>query len=245
VIPAILLLLMLVALALFVRKDIAEYSAFKQLEDTTSRQRQFRKWVAESFAFFAGGTLLVLAALGRLGALVTLPPEFVESSRRLSPGLPTGSMLRSGLIGISIGLVASVAAGAIVTRRRGGRKKAVVIGDIAPLLPRNGAETVHAAVLSLNAGLSEELFFRLLLPLLFVLVIHSATMAFVAATIVFGLIHLYQGWSGILATTVLGLMLSAVYLGTGSIWIAAGVHALIDVLGLVVRPALSRVAAGR
>ncbi len=115
-----------------------------------------------------------------------------------------------------------------------------MLGDIAPLLPRNGAESAHAAVLSLNAGLSEELFFRLLLPLLLVLTLHNSGVAFIVAAIVFGLVHLYQGWVGVLVTTAMGLMLTALYLATRSIWVVVGVHALFDLFGLVLRPALAR-----
>ena len=41
------------------------------------------------------------------------------------------------------------------------------------------------------------------------------------------------------------LLLSALYLGTGSIWIAILAHALLDVINLVVRPTLTRLVASR
>lgn len=37
-----------------------------------------------------------------------------------------------------------------------------------------------------------------------------------------------------------GLVLSCIYLATGSIWIVVAIHAGIDVLGLVVRPTVVR-----
>ncbi len=92
-IAAILLVVILVALALFVRRDIAEYEAFKQLEDTDARQHQFREWIVESFGFFVGVTLLVLIVLGRLGYLLTMPAEFAELSATIAHALPVSSLL--------------------------------------------------------------------------------------------------------------------------------------------------------
>ena len=112
------------------------------------------------------------------------------------------------------------------------------LGDFSALLPRNRAELAHAAALSINAGLTEELFFRLTLPLLFVLVIGNVWVAFALAAIVFGLAHLYQGLVGVVATTAVGVLLTAFYLASGSIWIAVLVHAAIDLVGLVLRPLL-------
>ena len=121
----------------------------------------------------------------------------------------------------------------------------MVIGDVQPLMPRNGAEIAHSVLFSVNAGFSEELFFRLLLPLLITIVVSNALVAFLAAAIIFGLVHVYQGWVGVVATTILGLLLSALYLGTGSIWIAILAHALLDVINLVVRPTLTRLVTSR
>ena len=73
-------------------------------------------------------------------------------------------------------------------------------------MPRNGAETVWTGLLSINAGIGEELFFRLALPLLIVLVTGNVIAAFAVAAIVFGLVHVYQGWVGVLATTFLGVV---------------------------------------
>jgi membrane protease YdiL (CAAX protease family) len=113
------------------------------------------------------------------------------------------------------------------------------------LLPRNGAETLWTALMAVNAGVSEEVFFRLLLPLLLVLVFGSAVLAFAVAGIVFGLAHVYQGWVGVLATFVLGLVLAGLYLATGSLLAPIAVHVVIDLVGLVIRPTAARLAARR
>ncbi|NML07635.1 CPBP family intramembrane metalloprotease [Sphingomonas sp. G-3-2-10] len=113
-------------------------------------------------------------------------------------------------------------------------------GDVEALLPRNGRETLCGALLSLNAGATEELFFRLYLPLLLVLAGLNPVAAFVVAAIVFGLVHLYQGAAGVLATGVLGAALTLAYLLSGSLALPILLHVAIDLNALVVRPTLTR-----
>jgi uncharacterized protein len=80
---------------------------------------------------------------------------------------------------------------------------------------------------------------------LLAMILGQALFAFAIAAVVFGVVHLYQGPLGILATTVLGVVLTALYLWTGQIWIAMAAHALLDVIGLVVRPAITLIMTGR
>jgi membrane protease YdiL (CAAX protease family) len=50
------------------------------------------------------------------------------------------------------------------------------------------------------------------------------------------MLHLYQKAVGVLATTLLGLVFSIVYLLSGSIWVVIVIHALIDLRSLVLIP---------
>ncbi len=244
-----LLIVCLGALAWFVRRDIGEYAAFKLLSETADRQSRYRVWILRSFLLFTGLTVLAIAILGRLGDLIVLPPEFAALSQSLRSVVTTNGLHAGFLIGFGGALVVGMLAGsviaALVAKRKGATAKAVVVGDIEALMPRNGAETAHTALLSLNAGLSEELFFRLLLPLLLTLAFGNAAVAFVAAVLVFGLVHIYQGWFGVLATIILGLLLTVIYLWTGSILIAIAAHGFLDLMGLVVRPTIGRLFAPR
>jgi membrane protease YdiL (CAAX protease family) len=55
-------------------------------------------------------------------------------------------------------------------------------------------------------------------------------------TAAFAAMHRYQGWAGMAANLVGGALLAALYMGTGSLWVAIAVHALVDLNALVLRP---------
>lgn len=87
--------------------------------------------------------------------------------------------------------------------------------------------------------MTEEPFFRLLVPLLIALVTGSALAGFVLATLLFGAMHRYQGWAGVIATTVFGGLMACVYVISGALWLVIAIHALVDLNGLVIWPALA------
>jgi membrane protease YdiL (CAAX protease family) len=239
-IALILLVVSLGTLAWTMRGDVAEYAEFKSYDETTLRQRRYRYWIAKSFLLFCVTTIVCLAILGKLRDFATMPSEFSEVAQSIGAAIPKDLPGPSFFTGIAVGLGGVLVALTISNKRSTKTSKALTLGDIAPLMPRNAAETVHTAVLSINAGLSEELFFRLLLPLLFTLVFGNAIVAFACAAVVFGLAHIYQGWAGVLGTAIVGFVLTVVYLATKDIWIAVAVHACIDVFGIVVRPTVER-----
>jgi membrane protease YdiL (CAAX protease family) len=163
----------------------------------------------------------------------------------LRRALPANLVSPELLGGLVSGMVIAVVAITIVSVRRGAKVQPVQLGDINALLPRNGAETLWTLLLSLNAGISEELFFRLLLPLLFALAFGHAAIGFALAIAAFGLAHLYQGWVGVLATAFVGAVFTALYLWSGSLVVPMALHVVIDLLGLVVRPTAARLLARR
>ena len=230
----ILLPLLLGVLAFYTGKDLKEYAAFKTLTDTQSRQRTYREWLTKSLALFGLGTLVSLALTGQLATLARPLPALADA---VSGWLPqaTPDFTNS----LPVGLVGGALLGGVVWGIRSRRRKAetpVIVGDVQALLPRNAAERRWAAALALNAGLSEELFFRLLLPVLFYSVFGHALFALAASVLIFGFVHVYQGWTGVLATTMLGVALMGLYLATGSIWLVMGIHAFIDLNGLLFQP---------
>lgn len=233
----------------FLRGDLAEYEAFKLLTRTEDRQRAFRRWTIKSFFLFGGAALAVLAIVGRLDALVRMPPEFASLSGPIAARFSGEGGVGTGfLIGLGVAAVAGGMIGLVASRRRTkGAPPAspAALGDIQPLFPRNAQERRWTALMAANAGPGEELLFRLAVPLLLVQAIGDAWLSFAVAAIAFGLVHLYQGWLGVLVTTLAGAAFTALYLATGSIWIAALVHSLMNLNSLWLQPLLRDALAAR
>ena len=108
------------------------------------------------------------------------------------------------------------------------------------LLPNTAAERAAFALLSLSAGICEELLFRGFL----IRLLHEGALALPVAgalgisSVVFGLGHAYQGWKGVCSTAIGGLALGLVFLLTGSLIPAIVLHALLDLqIPHVLRPA--------
>ncbi len=104
------------------------------------------------------------------------------------------------------------------------------------LLPGTAAERQWAVVVAVTAGVCEELLFRGLLMAAALSLGWPATVAVLATSALFGVVHLYQGWFGIVGTGVLGLLFAGLYLGTGSLLFPVVLHTLIDVRGLLLVP---------
>lgn len=224
-------------------KDRREYRVFKTLTASAERRAYFRLWVLRALFLFTGATLGVLALTGNLAAIIELPAAFTAAHEMLRAAGRSweGDVSPQFLIGFAAALVVGATTAAVflaLQARRGDRGKAPVIGDIEALLPRNVAEGAWGAVLSVNAGISEELFFRLLLPLLFHALTGDVVVAFALSAGLFGLAHAYQGVWGVMATAVLGVAMSVLYLRTGQLWIPMAAHAVLDLRALVVVPAL-------
>lgn len=231
-----------VMIALFLKYDRRAYERFKLLTATADRQRHFCYWIIEAALLFGGGALLGLSVLGRLPALSGrgMPAEFTPIAKAV-PSIPIAEHVSEFLVGAGIGLCIGAVGLIVVLRfmkKKGAPAKTLTLGDIEPILPRNNAERVWAALIALNAGWSEELFFRLLLPLLLTLATGNVVIAFAVAIAIFGIVHLYQGVAGIFATALLGAVFAGIYLATGNIWIAAAVHAFVDLNGLLLQPLL-------
>ena len=104
------------------------------------------------------------------------------------------------------------------------------------LLPRSPLERRLFAVVGVTAGVCEEWLYRG-----FFLAVVAAVapglpgaVLVVLAALAFGVAHAYQGLPGVVATGVLGGVLAAVYLSSGSLLLPVLLHALIDLRFLLV-----------
>lgn len=235
-----LLAALFLALAWFVRNDLAEYEAFKALARSEERQRLFRRWLVRAFLFFGLGAVAVLLLIGRIEALWRLPPEFEPLSSAIGRHFAHAEGGSGGrfLMIVSAAVLGGSFLGALLAGS-GGKDKAgkpALVGDVEPLFPRNPEERRWTALLAINSGPSEELYFRLMLPLILTLATGSAGLAFAVAAMIFGAIHLYQGWIGVLGTMVSGIMLTGLYLASGQIWLPVVLHSLMNLNSLWLRP---------
>jgi uncharacterized protein len=244
ILPLVLLVATLGLLGWFLKNDVGEYRLFARLARSRDRRSRYAVWIVKQLLFFAAPALIGLALLGRPGALLAMPAEFAGLAALLPPLSDPGDdreMYESILTGIGLGgVIGGVALGlvALWRRRRGQPVRIGPIGKIDHLIPRNRAELVLGAALSLSAGVTEELLFRLYLPLLLVLITGNGWIAFAVPALIFGAMHRYQGWAGMVATTLVGALFAMLYLATQSLAVAMFAHVVLDLNGLVLRPIL-------
>jgi membrane protease YdiL (CAAX protease family) len=220
-------------------RERREYARFKRLRATLARQRVYRRWLIEG-ALALGG--LSLATI--VGAWAQIPLALTAAQQWEPIAAARAFLTTDAGLGVAIAVTIVVLAGLVlpVVFLRNSLDEAPAIGDIRALLPRTRGELPYGAALSMNAGVFEELLFRLGLPALVFAVTGDALVAFLGATLLFGVLHLYQGALGILFSTVLGAVFLGLYLITGSIVVPIVLHAFIDLRSMVLIPiALGRV----
>lgn len=192
------------------------------------RAARLRGWAMGVAVSFAVPAVIGLALIGE-NPLETTQSEAIAIVPGDWPLLPTTPL--------TIGLVLGTIANAAITHWRWRRgKRAFAIGNFPDVVPQTRGDLIPATVLAISAGVSEELFFRLLMPLLIALVFGSALAATIVASVLFGAVHRYQGWRGVVATTLVGAGLSLLYGLTSALWVAIAFHIAIDLNALVVRP---------
>ncbi|GGK90318.1 hypothetical protein GCM10007382_08000 [Salinibacterium xinjiangense] len=222
------LVAMLVLLTLrTIRKDRREYQRFKRYRGTVKRQATFRRWLRESFLTFGGLSVVLLLLAGSY-----VGPLLAELQ-----GGSWVSGIRSNLwIPAVIAVIVIVLTWIGIRAARHDDDGIAAVGDIAALLPRNRQEVRLGALLSINAGIVEELAFRLAIPALVFGASGSAIAAVAVSVLLFGALHLYQGAAGIIGTTIVGIAMMALYVVSGSIVAPIVLHVLIDLRSLVLIP---------
>jgi membrane protease YdiL (CAAX protease family) len=235
---AILLAVMLAIVALNV---VAGPRGYRLLAEAggVGRKTFYRRMLAAQLFQFTLPPIVGLLVLGRIGAVAELPPELWPASAMLRGDAP--AVLIDPLLTTIFGLAVLVAIplGAFLTWRRwrNGKGAPAYLARLSALLPRDRDEVLLGAAISVAAGVGEELFFRLLLPMLLAAFVGGIP-AVIVAILLFGLAHAYQGWKGVTVTTLVGILFTAMYLMSGSLAIAMLFHATIDLMTLAIRPAI-------
>lgn len=211
-----------------------DYRRLASVTDTRKRQAFYRNTLIEGVVAGVGGGLAILMLKGRLEALSALPPEFAPAHKIMQE--PVIGVAFWGLIAAGVALWMAPRLFRVLkpSRTEKSAKSARATFRAVPFFPRNAPERVWVTFLSLNAGVNEELLFRLALPLTVYSASGSLLLALLAPTVAFGLGHIYQGVAGVLNSTILGALLLGVYLASGSLWLAMAVHALLDLISVVV-----------
>jgi uncharacterized protein len=159
----------------------------------------------------------------------------------------------SGLIAIAAGVLMSLVL-MILARLRARRRGPApfesgakpwwrrFMPDIRPLIPTTGRERWLFAAVAVSAGICEEIVFRawLLFTLHTSLGFDGTTAILLAATL-FGLCHIYQGITGVVGATCAGVLLSALYIGTGTLLVPIVLHGLLDLRVTILPTATPRI----
>lgn len=83
---------------------------------------------------------------------------------------------------------------------------------------------------SLTAGITEEIIYRgfLIFSLSYLFPDFSIWLVLIFSSLLFGLAHTYQGFAGVIRTTIVGILFAGLYIGLGSILPIIILHFLID-----------------
>ena len=102
-------------------------------------------------------------------------------------------------------------------------------GRLELIIPQNGGELARFYLLSVTAGIVEELLWRgyLIWYLGQVMPLWAAALV---STIGFGLAHAYQGLANLPKITLVGAVFAGLYLLSGSIWLPILLHVAVDIL---------------
>ncbi len=231
----IILLISIAFLAHQVWDDFKTFPAFVEETASAKRRKYFRKMLIESSLKYGVAAIIGLAALSSLNGLIHYP-DILDAARMETLsfiGSTHGELARIGWIAAAVFFIPLAATTVIPFIQK---IEDLPKGGAVALMARNQKEARWGYVLSLNAGIVEEIAFRLLLPLALYYITGGFILSYLIATLMFGIGHAYQGIGGIIATTIIGLILTAIYVLTAQLWLVVLIHVLVDIRGLVILP---------
>lgn len=121
-------------------------------------------------------------------------------------------------------------------RKRTGSVESKIVRDLMPVTSR---EKKLFAGLALCAGFGEEVTYRGYAVSALMMATGSPFFALLSTSTAFGVLHAYQGKLGVVRTGLVGFLMGAAFIHTGSLWPPMIAHALIDLMaGLVLRDRL-------
>jgi membrane protease YdiL (CAAX protease family) len=188
--------------------------------DPAARGRFYRRTVLRSWA-------ITIGALTVIGLLTGQTPASIGLRGPTNGRSFAGSTLVGACVGLGLGAILVT----LVARKPGGRETLrKAMGPAAVVLPVTASERHYFLLVSLTAGVTEELAFRGFLLSFFRWIAPDAnrlTLVLVSG-VVFGLAHLYQGWRGMITTGIVGGLLADAALASGSLLLVMVIHTALD-----------------
>jgi membrane protease YdiL (CAAX protease family) len=217
-------------------KDRREFRRFTRMRSSYNRRRMMQKWLIQSFALFGTTSLVALLLAWQYIPLVI---DEINGYRWVANARASFVASQPASVIITFAVIAIVIVGGVLGIVAARKETALVsIGNVQALLPRNRRELPYGAALSINAGIVEELLFRLALPAVIFGFTGNAAVAVILSVLVFGLLHAYQGILGVIGAMLVGALFMAIYLASENIFVAILAHALFDLRSLVVIPVI-------
>jgi membrane protease YdiL (CAAX protease family) len=105
------------------------------------------------------------------------------------------------------------------------------------LRPRTKQERRTWVGISFTAGICEEWLMRgfLMMFLSIYVGIDSIWLIILISSMIFGAAHYYQGIGGVIKTTLMGVFFALFYLAMGSLWLVMLLHAIVDLMILMIQ----------
>jgi membrane protease YdiL (CAAX protease family) len=189
--------------------------------DPGARERLFLSALPLKYAVAAGATTLFVVETRHGYGVPLLPPDVVH-------------------LAVALPFLGAIALGAVRTRSMlssdDGRAQVTdALQRVAEVVPRTRAERRAWVVAAVSTGLTDEVTYRAFAMSFLAGMVgtQNALVIGVVSSVLFGLAHLYQGWRGVVFTTMLGGALAVVAVASGLL-AAIVLHMIIDLRLLVV-----------
>jgi membrane protease YdiL (CAAX protease family) len=176
------------------------------------------------------GSIVTLMALGTVALILGALGPGLEAMG-LAPVFGAQALRTTGLLAVAI-----MALG--LAFWLGGELLGLEESDLMEeLIPRNSREKGLFVLLSLAAGVGEEVVYRGWLIAVLAPVFDGPWVAALVSSMAFSLLHAYQGPIGILRSGLMGFLFAAAFIVYGSLWPLIVVHVAVDLFsGLVLGP---------
>lgn len=230
----------LVAVYLYVGEPVVGLVLHRRFETLAGRRAGARRWLYSRLLVLEWGLVALVVAVLIVSSGLTAASYGV----RLPAGV-LGWVLTLVALGLGVALVVMTVRMTSIMLRDGPGPAERLLGSasVVAMLPRTTRERRQFVWVALTAGIAEEVVYRgFFLAVVAALLPHLPVVVWVAVVSVgFGLAHAYQGPGGMVGSMILGALLAALYLVSGSLLAPVVLHAAIDLRAL----ALGRLVAPR